>query len=206
MFFSLLTLFAVQIVAVSLPGPDFLVVVRSTLKHGRMAGYLCSLGITTGVLIYCSFAVFGLSLISEDNHWVLNLVSALGACFLLYMSYKCFTSKSQITKQEMKEEERSSKKTAWLTGLATNISNPKVIVFFLSILPLFMKDYHSISYHIAVILVIIVTTALWFSMITILIGHKMIRNFFLNYSHVLEKIFGVVLILFAIGLLISIFN
>ena len=205
MLLSLLTLFIVQLIAVSLPGPDFLIVVRNTLKHGRLVGYLCSLGITTGVLLFATIAVFGLSLIGKDYHWVLDIVSVLGACFLLYMSYKCFTSKQHLTDKEMTQGERSSKKQAWVTGLLTNLSNPKVIVFFLSILPLFMQDYHSFGYHIAVILVIIITTMLWFFMITTIIGHKLIRQFFMDYSHILEKVFGTVLILFAVALFISLF-
>jgi threonine efflux protein len=202
---SLLTLFIVQLIAVSLPGPDFFIVVRSTLKHGRLVGYLCSLGITTGVLLFASIAVFGLSLIGKNYHWVLDIVSVLGACFLLYMSYQCFTSKQDLTDKEMTQGKRSSKRQAWMTGLLTNLSNPKVIVFFLSILPLFMQDYQSFSYHIAVILVIIFTTILWFFMITTIIGHKAIRKFFMNYSHILEKVFGTVLILFAVALFISLF-
>ncbi len=205
MLLSLLTLFIVQLIAVSLPGPDFLIVVRNTLKHGRLVGYLCSLGITTGVLLFSAIAVFGLSLIGKDHHWGLDIVSVLGACFLLYMSYKCFTSKQHLTDKEMTQGKRSSKKQAWITGLLTNLSNPKVIVFFLSILPLFMQDYHSLGYHIAVIVVIIITTMLWFFMITTIIGHKVIRQFFMDYSHILEKVFGTVLILFAVALFISLF-
>ena len=81
MFASLFSLFVIQLIGVSLPGPDFFIITRSTLKHGRLTGYLCSAGITTGVFIYASIVVFGLSIISKYHENIINIISILGAFF-----------------------------------------------------------------------------------------------------------------------------
>ena len=120
------------------------------------------------------------------------------------MSYNCLTSKPNISKQELSEGKGCNKKTAWLTGFLTNLSNPKAIVFFLSILPLFLQNNQGISYQCTVVLIIIFTTFIWFSFITTIIGHKIIRDLFIQYSHWLEKSFGIILILFSCLLLFSV--
>ncbi len=203
MFASLFTLLCIQMIAVSLPGPDFFIVTRSTLKHGRLTGYLCSLGITCGILIYASVCVFGLGAINQNHQSLIHIISIIGACFLFYLSFKCLTAKKHISSSELTEGQKCNKKTAWLTGFLTNLSNPKVMVFFISILPLFLQNYPYVSYYIATIFILVFSTLIWFSFVTTIIGHKKIRSLFLNYSHILEKIFGVILFVFAILLIIS---
>ncbi|MDC0535548.1 LysE family translocator [Francisellaceae bacterium] len=200
---SLFTLLCIQMIAVSLPGPDFFIVTRSTLKHGRLTGYLCSLGIACGILVYASVCVFGLGAIHQNHQYLIQIISIFGACFLFYLSFKCLTAKKTNPKDELSEGKKCNKKTAWLTGFLTNLSNPKVMVFFISILPLFLQDYPYVSYYVATIFIFVFSTLIWFSFVTTVIGHKKIRSAFLNYSYLLEKIFGVILFIFAILLIIS---
>ncbi|MDA7742153.1 LysE family translocator [Francisellaceae bacterium] len=203
MLWSLLTIFVIQLVAISTPGPDFLLVVRSTLKHGRKTGYLFALGISSGIVIYSSVVVFGLGYIGKDSAHILKIIGLIGGFFLLYMSYKCFTSKTHLTATDLSEGEACNKKKAWLTGFITNITNPKVMVYFLSIMPIFIQRYDSFGYHLGIVLIIVFINVSWFMGMATIIGLTPVRNFFIRYSHTLEKVFGTILILFAIILFCS---
>jgi threonine/homoserine/homoserine lactone efflux protein len=205
MFLSLLSLALIQLIAISSPGPDFLLVVRSTLKHGRKTGYLYALGIASGITLYSAAVVFGLGYLGKEAHQILRIIAILGGFFLLYMSYKCFTSKTHLTSAKMSQGEACSKKKAWTTGFITNISNPKVMVYFVSILPIFVQKYNNFGYHLAIVLIIVLINVSWFMTMATIIGLPRVRNFFIRYSHTLEKIFGTILILFALMLFYSFF-
>src|SRR5580692_9020435 len=59
----LISVFAVFIPALLLPGPDFVAVVRSSMTHGTRAGLLTTIGVSTGLCLYATLSLVGLSAI-----------------------------------------------------------------------------------------------------------------------------------------------
>ncbi len=64
----LISVFAVFIPALILPGPDFVAVVRSSMTHGTRAGLLTTLGVSSGLCLYATLSLLGLSAILVQYH------------------------------------------------------------------------------------------------------------------------------------------
>ncbi len=117
------------------PGMDTIFVLNKTLSGGKKSGIHASLGVSTGVLVHTLLASFGVSLILAQSAIALDIIKYAGAIYLFYLGIKSirFASKIHITNKPQKKE-----KSSYWSGLATNILNPKVALFFLAFFPQFI--------------------------------------------------------------------
>src|SRR6516162_6535683 len=67
------------------PGPDSLLVLRNTLRHGRRAGWVTATGTMSGLLAWAVAAAFGLSALLQVSHPAYDVVRLAGACYLLWL-------------------------------------------------------------------------------------------------------------------------
>ena len=67
------------------PGPDSLLVLRNTLRHGRRAGWVTASGTMSGLLAWAVAAAFGLSALLQVSDLGYNAVRLAGACYLLWL-------------------------------------------------------------------------------------------------------------------------
>src|SRR5262249_977644 len=92
-FSAWLLLVAVFGVALVSPGPDFVMVVKNSLVHGRRAGILTSLAFALGVVIQVSYTLLGLGAIIASSVMLFNIVKSIGAAYLIYLGIKALRSK-----------------------------------------------------------------------------------------------------------------
>lgn len=205
---SLLSLLAIQLLGVMLPGPDFFMVLRSSLKYGRKKASIVALGIATGVFIYAGIVVILLDYLSDTFLNLVHWISLFGGLYLLHIAYRCYqSSKGKHTLDEPSETTINiQRKNLYFNGLFCNLSNPKVIVFFLSILPIFILKSGSIFYHLAIIGIMGISTLIWFSFVAYVMGSNKVRNTFVRYMNILEILFSFILIMFACFLFYEFLN
>ena len=77
------------------PGPDFLLVLKTSLNDGRRAGSLTSLGISTGLLIHCTIAMTGLAWLLESSSAIGVTVKYLGSVYLLFIAYNLIKDRNK---------------------------------------------------------------------------------------------------------------
>ena len=71
----------IDILAIISPGPDFFMVLRNTLSHGRRAGFYTTLGITfAGALAFC-IALFGIDVVISKNHLLFVILKLIGGLY-----------------------------------------------------------------------------------------------------------------------------
>lgn len=196
---QLVTLFIIQLFAVMLPGPDFFMVLRTSLRAGRGLALIVAFGVSSGIFIYSSAVVIFLDYLSDSFLVITRYIGMLGGFYLLYMAYCCFKSKSEEFEGKNLNIVRGKRiyLKYYLTGLICNLSNPKVIIVFLSVLPLFITKSTSISYHLAIIFILTFSTVIWFSIVASVMGYYKIRCLFIRHISKLENIFGLILIIFS---------
>jgi len=121
------------------PGPDIMYVLIQSLSNGTRAGILTTIGLVCGIIIHTSLVAFGVSAILKESETVYLVIRILGACYLLYLAYSVWKSKSQIRLQT-----NSGQKIQGLSllkrGFIMNVINPKVSIFFLAFFPGFLWD------------------------------------------------------------------
>lgn len=119
------------------PGTDTMYIVSRSIAQGRAAGIYSALGITSGTLVHTFLAAFGLSLILVQSAFLFNLIKIVGAIYLAYLGIQMIRAKKSEGEQQTLVH--ASNKKIFLQGLITNVTNPKVALFFLAFLPQFIQ-------------------------------------------------------------------
>lgn len=120
-------------IAAGSPGPGMAAVVARALGGGFRGAFPMVLGLVVGDLVYLSFAVFGLAAIAQSFGTVFLVIKYAGAAYLLYLAWKLWTAKPGSEAVTSRAADRWSRTV--LAGLSLTIGNPKVMVFYLALLP-----------------------------------------------------------------------
>lgn len=118
------------------PGTDTIYIVSRSISQGRMAGVYSALGISAGIIVHTLLAAFGLSVILMQSAFLFNVIKIIGAIYLAYLGINMLMAKKMI--REQKSLPKQSHKKIFLQGMITNVTNPKVALFFLAFLPQFI--------------------------------------------------------------------
>ena len=119
------------------PGTDTMYIVSRSIAQGRAAGIYSALGITGGIMVHTFLAAFGLSLILVQSSLIFNVIKIIGALYLAYLGIQMIRAKQSENEQQTLVN--ASNKKIFLQGLITNVTNPKVALFFLAFLPQFIQ-------------------------------------------------------------------
>jgi threonine/homoserine/homoserine lactone efflux protein len=130
-----LLLFAgVYFIAVASPGPAIAALVARSLAGGFARALPFAAGIVAGDLVWFSASALGLALLIEHFHALFLAIKYAGCLYLLHLAWKAWTAPADAPRAA--PGLRGEGLRLFLGGLALTLGNPKVMVFFLSILPL----------------------------------------------------------------------
>ncbi|MGK4117769.1 LysE family translocator [Lysinibacillus capsici] len=195
------------ILLIILPGPDTAIATKNTLTVSRKGGLQTIIGSCCGLLIHTCAAVIGLSAIIVKSAYIFAVLKYVGAVYLCYLGIKTlWTLRTIRTQSPVVDDVRSiehkySHQSCFKQGFLTNVTNPKVAVFFLTFLPQFV-DGNSGTFFPFLIMGLIYTalTMLWFIFYVYLLDR--ISAFMKKPSTkaVIEGLTGAILIAFGIKL------
>ena len=118
------------------PGPDNLFVLAQSATYGARLGFCIILGLCTGIAIHTCLLVAGVSALIAASPTEFFVIQCLGAAYLLYLAYKSFGVKVGTVKlDEGGSNTLPSPRKLYLRGVIMNLTNPKVILFILSLIP-----------------------------------------------------------------------
>jgi threonine/homoserine/homoserine lactone efflux protein len=83
--------------------------------------------------IWLSFAVFGLAVVAQTFHLAFVAVKWAGVAYLAYLAWKMWTAPVEAREDELPREDSAVK--LFLTGMAVTLGNPKIMMFYLALLP-----------------------------------------------------------------------
>lgn len=126
---------ACALVVVS-PGPDNILAIGRGLSQGPLAAALSAFGAGLGILFHTLAATFGLSLIIQGSPEAFWVVKVVGAVYLLWLGYKALVAGDLISFQP---SARVPLRKVLLTGVLSNVLNPKPGLFVLAFLPQFVS-------------------------------------------------------------------
>lgn len=119
------------------PGPDMSLMLARTLQGGRKAGMASMLGACGGCLVHSIAAALGLSAIIAASATLFTAMKVVGALYLLWLAYEAIRHGSALRL----DGQTAAPPSLWAIfslGVGTNITNPKVVLFFLTFLPQFI--------------------------------------------------------------------
>lgn len=160
---------AASILIVLLPGPDTLVVVRNLLRGGRRRAFATVMGVLSGLTVWVVSASLGLSALLRASHTGYNVLRYVGGAYLLYIGVQSLRGKSAPAGSGGDVVTTSRRHgpllgSGYVAGLATDLLNPKVGVFFVTFLPAFVPHGYDVGTTTLVLgAMFIVETALYFA-------------------------------------------
>jgi threonine/homoserine/homoserine lactone efflux protein len=130
---ELLPFLAVALVVVVTPGVDMALVTRNALVHGRRGALATALGINLGIAFWSLAAALGLAAVVAASAEAFTAIKLAGAAYLVYLGLRALRSAGAVA-----EAGRGSRFGPFGQGLVSNVLNPKIAVFFTSLLPQFV--------------------------------------------------------------------
>ncbi len=143
MFQNLGAFVAVSLVVICTPGPDTALIIRNTLAGGRRGGIATAIGITAGIAVWTLAASVGVAALLSASEPVFRALQLAGAAYLVYLGAQSLVAAVSGRRHETTGEgggQTLAPKRAFRQGLLSNLGNPKIAVFFVSLLPQFVSD------------------------------------------------------------------
>jgi threonine/homoserine/homoserine lactone efflux protein len=139
------------------PGPDNLYLLNLSLTKGKNSAVVFTLGLCSGLVFHAFVAALGVGIIVSQNAQLFFALKLIGAIYLLYLAVTLLWKKKGV--QRSKTAKMPLKKL-YIRGIMMNISNPKVLIFFVAFLPQFVNDAANFAREIIVLSVLFTFAAL----------------------------------------------
>jgi len=185
-----------------LPGADFVMVTRTSISNGRLAGLYMSLGMSLSVCIHASYSIAGLAVVIANSAWLFSAIKYLGAAYLIYLAWQLLTTRETVNKDQSNSTTQMSPFIALRMGFTCNILNPKTSIFFLSIFTQVVSVDTPLLMQASYGLIIILAHFIWYSGVTLLLSHPNILPRFNRQKQKIDKIAGFVLMIIALNLIL----
>jgi threonine/homoserine/homoserine lactone efflux protein len=128
---------AASVAVIATPGQDMILVMSRSITHGTRAGVATAAGVSLGLIVHTALATLGLGALLRTSEWLFTAIKFVGAAYLLYLGAQLLlTRTAQLTATT---SARQSQLKLFATGAASNISNPKIAVFYFAFLPQFVS-------------------------------------------------------------------
>jgi threonine/homoserine/homoserine lactone efflux protein len=128
---------AAVLVVVIAPGPDNILAISRGLSQGWSAATASSIGAGLGIMVHTTAATLGLALVLQTSPLAFLAIKVAGAAYLVWLGYRALTSRSLIS---FAPADRQSLRRVFMTGLLSNVLNPKPGLFVVAFIPQFVAE------------------------------------------------------------------
>jgi threonine/homoserine/homoserine lactone efflux protein len=204
---ELIAFCGVAAVLVVTPGPDMALVARNALVGGRAAVPITVLGICAGIVVHAMAAAIGLSALLKASATAYAVVKVAGGAYLVFLGIQAWRASLRDDERDqdwmLGPARRFTGESAFRQGFVSNVLNPKLVVFFISVLPGFTSADGSFFTQVVILgLAFELLTIVWlfsYGAAVARIGETMRRP---GVRHFLERLSGSILI--ALGLKVAV--
>jgi threonine/homoserine/homoserine lactone efflux protein len=131
-------MFVMTVVVLSMtPGPNMIYCMSRSICQGRAAGLISLAGVALGYAVHINAAIFGLTALLLTVPMVYDAVKFAGAGYLLWMAWQALRPNG-ASPLEMQALPQATPGKLFRMGFLTNVLNPKLAIFFVSLFPQFI--------------------------------------------------------------------
>lgn len=203
---SLFLIAIIILLAAISPGPDFIVVMKNAISHGKKAGLRTSLGISLGNTVHVTYCIIGIGAIITQSILVFQTIKIGGALYLLYLAYQLIRAPKGSTAQAAHITTESTPRpyrSYIAEGFRANVLNPKATVFILSLFTQAIPLDASLGFKLALGAELVGIVGLWFCVLSLGINTGYIQQRIHGIKYYVEKTMGVVLAGLGLKVLLS---
>ncbi|WP_022941745.1 LysE family translocator [Psychromonas hadalis] len=204
----LINTFMAEIIAVTsiailmavIPGVDFVMVTRTSIRNGRLAGLYTTLGVCLSICIHASYSIAGLAVVIANSEWLFSIIKYAGAAYLMVIAWQLLTTRALLNNDQGVDVTPISHFGALRLGFISNILNPKAPIFFISIFTQVVSLQTPLIMQIGYGLIIVLAHLIWFGCVALLLSQPSLLPRFNKHKQKIDKGAGILLILFAVNL------
>lgn len=148
----------VALVVIVVPGPDFALTVRNAVT--RRAGFATAAGVVSGQVCWVFATAAGLSAVLLESQRAFSALRIVGAAYLVYLGGSALLA--SLRGSQTHRPKRFGVRSPYAQGLLSNLANPKMPIFFISLLPQFGTTFAELAMH---GLVFAALTLAWLSLV-----------------------------------------
>jgi len=162
----LLVFIGVSAIVIVVPGPDTAVVTKNILMHGRRAALGTSLGVSAGLSVWTLAAAVGVASLVRASEVAFTTLKLIGALYLVWLGVQALMAARHAAAGDQGADASARPAMTALggfrQGLLSDLANPKIGIFFTSLLPQFVDAGHPVLLpFLALGAVFVLMTALW---------------------------------------------
>ena len=196
---ALLPFLAISILLIVIPGPDTAMVTKNAVAGGRRSGVYAAFGVSVGLTIWTVAAALGIAALLRASEIGFDILKFAGAIYLTWVGIQMLRSRGAVA--AVPGARTGSGKKAFRQGLLSDLGNPKIAVFFTSLLPQFVHGTGSAFTPLLFLgVVFAVLTLLWLAVYALAVGHASGWLRRPGVRKALDRVTGVVLIGFGVRL------
>ena len=181
---------SICIVGAMSPGPSMALIIRNSIKYGRVSGLLSSVGHAIGIGIYASISVVGLQIILINNIFVFNTIQFCGSIFLLILGILFLKNSGE--KLSLEDDQKNL--NSFIQGFAISILNPKILIWFTAIFSQFIDVSSTSMTKFIMVFMASSIDGIWYIIVTIVVTGFGLKQFLENNTKTIQNISGIVLI------------
>jgi threonine/homoserine/homoserine lactone efflux protein len=138
---TLLAFGLVSLGMVLTPGPNMIYLISRSICQGRRAGLVSLGGVALGFVFYMFCAAFGITALVLTVPYAYDALRVAGALYLAYLAWQALKPGGRSAFQ-VRQLSPDSRRKLFMMGFVTNLTNPKIAVMYLSLLPQFISPGH----------------------------------------------------------------
>lgn len=200
----LLTICALHFVAQLSPGPDIILIAKSSASTTRRNTIHIIAGISLGIVLLVVLTLLGFTVLVEQFPWIQQVLMLIGGLFLAKMGWAMLSgglrSLKQSTALEDVQAQSSAQKNYFLLGLFTNLSNPKTLIYFSSVFSLALSSSASDYLKAQLAVIIPLQTFLTFVLLMLLLSQPKIKAVYQRSGSYIDILSGALFLIFALWL------
>lgn len=200
----LLTICALHFVAQLSPGPDIILIAKSSASTTRRNTIHIIAGISLGIVLWVVLTLLGFTVLVEQFPWIQQVLMLIGGLFLAKMGWAMLSGGLRSLKQssalEDVQAQSSAQKNYFLLGLFTNLSNPKTLIYFSSVFSLALSSSASDYLKAQLAVIIPLQTFLTFVLLMLLLSQPQIKAVYQRSGSYIDILSGALFLIFALWL------
>jgi len=187
------------------PGPDFAMVLRQSVNHGRRTAIITSAGIGSAIVVHGTYTILGLGLIISRSIFLFSLLKYVGAAYLLWLGLAALRAAKPGPPEIIKT--RTGRKNSWYKafsiGFLTNLLNPKAVLFFVALFSVLVSAQTALIWQAVYIAAMAGVLFVWFTLVSLFFTAPAVRSRFYGMGQWFNRVSGVALILLALRLALT---
>lgn len=200
----LLTICLLHFVAQLSPGPDVLLIAKSSASTTRTNTLKIILGISVGIVVWVVLTLLGFTVLTQQFPWIQQVLMFVGSLFLAKMGWAMLKGGISALKSKVQAEDEAvvekTKENYFLLGLFTNLANPKTLIYFSSIFSLALSANAGEHLKTQLAFIIPIQTFITFTSLMMIVSQPKIKDAYQRAGAYIDVLSGSLFLIFAIVL------